>query len=88
MLLNVVVQVGEGLNLLQVLYGNGDFVVELHQCDEVNQVNTVEIQRFLQVRIGANSLSSISNSSASRLFTCVMISSLVMTLFLIFNLKV
>ena len=35
-LLDVVVQVGKGLNLLQVLHGNRDLVGELHQCDKVH----------------------------------------------------
>ena len=52
MLLNVVVKVVEGLDLLQVLYRDGDFVVELHQCDEVYEVNTVEAEGLFQVSIG------------------------------------
>ena len=52
MLLNVVIQVAEGLDLLQVLYGNCDLVGELDQGNEVNQVNAVKVERLLQVCIG------------------------------------
>jgi len=50
-LLNVVVQICESLYLLQVFYGNRDFIGELHQGDEIHQVDAVEVKRFFQVRI-------------------------------------
>ncbi len=52
MLLNVIVQIAEGLDLLQVTYGDGNLVGHLHQGDEVYQIDAVELKGLLQVGIG------------------------------------
>lgn len=52
MLLDVVIQVVEGLNLLQLVNGDGNLVGCLHNGNEVYNTDTIQAECFLEVRIG------------------------------------
>ncbi len=52
MLLDVVIQVVEGLNLLQLVNGDGNFVGCLHYGDEVYNTDTIQTECLFEARIG------------------------------------
>ena len=47
MLLNVIVEIVEGLHLRQILCGNCDLVGVLYQGYEIHQVDTIELEHLL-----------------------------------------
>ena len=86
MLEDVVVQVVEGLDFLQVLNGDGYLVVELYECDEVYQVDAVQLEGVLQV--GIRSELALFDFELFSQFTFAIMSSLVMLIYnyIIYNL--
>ncbi len=88
MLEDVVVQVVEGLDFLQVLNGDGNLVVELYECDEVYQVDAVQLEGVLQVGIRSELALFDFELFSSRLLTFAIMSSLVMLIYnyVIYNL--